>query len=200
MIVGDATTLGDDQDIKTEMETRGHTVTVVEDVDATASTGAGNDVVLVTGSISTANFDTELKDSSVPQVIMERNIWDTNNYCNDQFLDGGETLWDVSDDTHPITSKWGYTGSNLPCYTSSGGYGYTSGTASGGNAIMNTEGTNNFSTLIAFESGATLQNSDSTESRRVLFGAGATISDVPNFETQTWNLLESSLLWAAGKI
>ena len=198
-VVADTVTLGDDQYFKDEMEARGHTVYHLDDGTATGSEGSGNDVICISGTIDTGVLTTEFNNTTYPLVIQKRELWDNNDLCTLHATDGGETLWDVTDSSHAITSHWGYSGNNLACFTSLGTYSYSNNFAAAATNIMNTEGVGTTqSNLFVYDSGDTMENSHTAENNRAAFGP--TSGDASKFETETWNILESTLLWAAGKI
>lgn len=183
-----------------DLETRGHTITKINQ---TNITGSGSeldyDVVVIPDNVSSSTVGDTYLGSAIPVVSYEEAITDDMKFTSTSFsTDTGETTVDVIDTSHPIVTTLGLSGTET-VYSSAESIRYLdSNMASGGNIVLSSPGNSDRAALFTFDTGATLADSSTAADRRV--GLFFNNSWQSSWNTNLYNIIEASLKWAAGRI
>lgn len=198
MVVG-STTLSTDDQIKSALfEGWGWTVTAIDDGTADYSTAAANnDVMYISESASGSTVGTKATNLDIG-VVSEENLLDDDMEFSSSPVDRadvGGTQIDIVDNSHYITST--FSTGVLTIYTSStNNYENRATVASGAEVLAEGVGSN-YATLMAFDTGATLDDLSSAVNRRVGLTA-FNQSDPTLWNNDARTLVMRALDWAAG--
>jgi len=157
--------------------------------------GIGYDLVVIAESCTSTVLTTKYKDSASPVLHHEHAAWDDHNLTSAGGATGTGSTFDVTDSTHPIAAM--LSGTGLTMYDSGTDYRYTAdgNLPSGANVVISAGGTSN-RIVVAYNSGATLQASDTAENKRVLFQGldGA----YTNFNWRYRQVWDAAVMWLTG--
>jgi len=188
----------DDATKKTLFESWGWTVTAIDDSIADYSTAAANnDVMYISESANSGTVGTKARDLDIG-VVLEENLLDDDMEFSSSPVDRadvGGTQIDIVDNSHYITSP--FSTGVLTIYDSSdNNYENRATVASGAEVLAEGVGSN-YATIMAFDTGATLDDLTSAVNRRV--GLTAFHQSAPTLWTNdAKTFILRSLDWAAG--
>ncbi|MBE7384090.1 MAG: hypothetical protein F6J95_022055 [Leptolyngbya sp. SIO1E4] len=192
-IAGSNTLNSSDQARVNELQTLGFEVTVKRDRSSRTSDAEGQDLIVISESVSSGRVGTKFTDVAVPVVVWEAYLFDdfdmTGDTAGTDFgVLSGVTDIDIVDTTHPLSS--GLLGLTS-VYTSGGAIGFGVPNAEA-ITVATLPGSSSQSALFGYDSGATLVGGGTAAARRVAGPFGDALS------ADGMNLFTSAVTWAVG--
>jgi hypothetical protein len=111
LVVGNPTLSSADTKLRNRLSYIGYSVTVADDDVVTATSTNGQNIVVISESVSSTAVNTKLRNIAVPTVVLESALYDDMLMVSSSSMGGlqtGLTQLSITDNTHPLSA--GYTG------------------------------------------------------------------------------------------